>query len=103
MVNLNLFVDLPKVREAFDARTLQMFHMSASDPCTYVGPCAVGVCMDPDTRVSIPNIPVRNNRWIVVPPDQESDWSNLQLLHDLGNVANFSEFLEELESRYAQP
>lgn len=106
MASLNLFVDLPKIRKAYDARTLQMFHMSAYDQCTYVGPCAIGICLPEDTRVLVPNIPIHGliSRGIVeVPEDQAGDWLNLQVLHDVGNIRHFENFLLELEIRYAQP
>jgi hypothetical protein len=104
MVSLNLFADLPKIREAFDNKTLQLFHMKPTDKCRYDGPCAVGVCMDPDPRAWIPNNRITrliNQFYIKVPEDQVSDWANLQLLHDLGNIPNFANFLTELEAKYA--
>ena len=106
MVSLNLFVDLPKVREAFDARTLQMFNIKPGDNCRYDGPCAVGVCFDPDTRVSMPNLYIGrliDSGRVTVPVHQRNDWCNLQLIHDLGNRTEFASFLEYLEGRYAQP
>lgn len=101
---LDFNIHLPLVRKAFDARQLQM-QTHPHQPCRYTGPCAVGVCMDEHTRVSVINHPIDcliEDGVIIVPDGQDQDWTHLQVLHDRGDLTGFSQFLTELETKYAQ-
>lgn len=49
-------IHLPLIRDAFDREALQVFNIGAYRGCTYVGPCALGVCIRPEDREYYDNI-----------------------------------------------
>jgi hypothetical protein len=42
-------IHLPLIRDAFDREALQVFNINQGG-CSYVGPCALGVCIRPEDR-----------------------------------------------------
>jgi hypothetical protein len=92
-----LNLDFRKIRKAFDARQLP-------GRCSYTGPCAVGVCFEPEERELIPNHSIAalfDAGHVSAPVNQMGDWAELQRLHDLVWTKQFSELLTELEKKYA--
>lgn len=108
--HIDFRIDLPKVRAAYNAGELQAQKAKSGTGCLYAGPCAVGVCFDPDTRVSLDKKLYGSVRALIemglitAPADQEEDWIRLQDAHDHWKVwgtDNFLPVLEELEKKYA--
>jgi hypothetical protein len=106
MVSLELRTMLPVIRKAYDDQSLQLF--ISEGPCTYAGPCAIGVCLDPDTRVSLDNHPTNTEianllmeGVVTAPEDQHQDLCLLQIEHDNGTAEDFGDLLTRLEAKYA--
>lgn len=107
MVSLDLRTMLPVIRKAFDAGELQMQknHMA----CIYAGPCAIGVCLDPETRTMLDD--AENTAisdlllagTVTAPANQHEDLHILQFTHDNVTVEDFGEVLARLEKKYGQP
>lgn len=128
VTEFNLVDMLPKIREAFDNKSLQMFTADKLDACLYSGPCAIGVCLSEEMRDYYDNIglkPFTNDdggeMWLCVsaddlvgegvfsaPEDQRNDLVNLQHTHDMalgeGDDSRlhdaFRDLLSELEQKY---
>lgn len=109
MVSLDLRTMLPVIRKAFDAGELQMQTRPGGLRCYYNGPCAIGVCLDEDTRVSLDELVASgiaflfDHKYLTCPPEQREDWMELQFKHDEGHIRVFETLLSRLEAKYARP
>lgn len=99
-MHLDLNTMLPIIRKAYNTCEIQ------EGVCYYDAPCAVGVCLPKDTRVSFDKM---NNNTIAgilaqglvtMPEDQREDWTKLQRGNDFGELDSV---LTELEKKYGQP
>lgn len=114
---------LPKTREAFDNKTLQMFQEDArSARASYSGPCAIGCALPEiarrvlDESQSYTSIDyLAQSGLVVIPQGQLKDLNRLQQLHDNvfawrvckspqedidRRVKEFENFLIQLEEKY---
>lgn len=95
MIELDLKEMLPTIRKAFDAGKLQMQNVKSDDAqgmaCLYSGPCAIGVCLEPEQQAFLDSQSNENgsdigqlieDKHIHVHPDQGEDLCDLQERHD---------------------
>jgi hypothetical protein len=112
---------LPKIREAYDNRTLQMFNDERTDNPSYNGPCAIGVCMTQEQRnygddneFSVYGVEELIDYGILIglSGSEIRDLSDLQSEHDSVLwtppgpnkeewIAEFGKMLSKLEKKYA--
>jgi hypothetical protein len=117
---------LPKIREAYDNKTLQMFRKPGEDGyqafARYNGPCAIGVCMTHEQKDYGDNNEfneyglyclIENNIVVGLDPAESFDITELQAYHDRAlnlayktyeeheaQIARFGAFLTMLEEKY---
>lgn len=111
MLSLDFRVDLPKVRAAYEAKTLQaQTHAGKKTLPKYAGPCAIGVLLPEDLRERLDRkeysriTTLLASGALTAPDDQHEDWGRLQIAHDQWKRTQFDHFLpvlEELEAKYA--
>jgi hypothetical protein len=112
-MHLDLKTMLPVIRKAYDAGELEAQKSSGNTSCHYAGPCAIGVCLPEDTRVSLDTLHEDGGgtsvgKWfyrgvLSCPPDQRDDWEVLQLEHDNWTSSKedyFGILLKKLERKY---
>lgn len=121
-IQLNIREALPKIREAFDNKTLQMFvgWESGQDApkATYSGPCAVGVCMTEEQRKYCDSLDIYSirsffdHRVVETPIEERVHFIDLQSMHDMAHlganhpeahedrIKTFEEYLISLEKVY---
>jgi hypothetical protein len=117
IINMDMRTLLPKVREAFNNKQLQIFQSNYSGKCSYSGPCAVGVGMTEEQRKfcddrqwpSVNSLIV--DKVIAIPDRQYDDFRKLQNAHDNcarysgsemieEEISIFGDLLERLEKKY---
>jgi hypothetical protein len=107
-INLNMKTALPIIREAFNNKTLQMFHgKGPGTGCLYAGPCAIGVCVPEDRRpqldegssTDIESI-VDAGGQIIIPANELSDFARLQGDHDMAVVHSGSEYYDDYVKQF---
>ena len=131
IVSIDLRESLPKIREAFDNKTLQVFTRGVGPDggcrCLYSGPCAVGVCVPEHLRKELDSFQATEIDCLIdlgavsIPEDQAADLVHLQDLHDVAlnykmmcyrvdefsqeefdnHIASFESLLVSLEEKYS--
>ena len=112
-MHLDLRLELPKIRAAYNAGELEAQKIAGEVMCHYAGPCAIGVCLPEDTRVSLDTAPEGQDgtsfgSWVErgvlsCAEGQYADWTALQLEHDNWTSSQedyFGQLLTQLEIKY---